>query len=129
MKVVYLDSSAIVKLVVDEAESAALRDFLAARATRLSCGLARVEVPRAVATLGSEACERAREIVAALDLIALDDRLLDAAGALRGELRSLDAIHVAAAREVGELLECLVTYDKRMAAAARALGLAVTVPV
>jgi predicted nucleic acid-binding protein len=127
--VVYLDSSAIVKLVVDETESAALRRFLSDRPARASCGLARVEVRRAVAPRGAEAMERARRAIARLDLVQLDDRLLDAAGALAtADLRSLDAIHVAAARQLGEDLECLVTYDGRMAAAATALGLTVAGP-
>lgn len=124
----YLDSSAIVKLVVREAESAALRRFLRSRRARASCGLARVEVPRAVAAEGAGAILRARQIVATLDLVQLDDALLDAAGQLAGELRSLDAIHVSAARELGEDLDCVVTYDRRLGAAAGAMGLAVAAP-
>lgn len=125
---VYLDSSAIVKLVVREAESVALRSFLRARVARASCALVRTEVPRAVAAGGPEVRERARRIVASLDLIALDDTLLDAAGDLSGELRSLDAIHVAAAQALGQDLECVVTYDRRMAAVATAVSLSVAAP-
>lgn len=116
------------KLVVREAESAALRDYLCERPQRASCGLARVEVPRAVAATGSAAIERARAIIGSLDLVRLDDRLLDAAAGLDGELRSLDAIHVAAAHSLGDDLECVVTYDRRMHAAAAAIGLAVVAP-
>ena len=59
----------------------------------------------------------------------LDDALLDAAGALDpGVLRSLDAIHLAAALTVAAQLEAVVTYDPRMAAAARLLGLRVSAP-
>lgn len=125
---VYLDSSAIVKLVVREAESAALRRFLRSRPERASCGLARVEVPRAVAAEGAAAILRARQIVATLDLVQLDDALLDAAGELAGTLRSFDAIHVSAARELGEDLDCVVTYDRRLGAAAGAIGLTVAAP-
>lgn len=125
---VYLDSSAIVKLVVVEAESSALTSFLRERSSRASCGLAPVEVPRAVAATGPSAIARAREIVATLDLIRLDDVLLDAAGVLAGDLRSLDAIHVAAARSLAEDLDCVVTYDRRMADAAARSGLAVHAP-
>jgi predicted nucleic acid-binding protein len=128
--VVYLDSSAIVKLVVREAESAALRRFLRDRPSRASCGLARVEVPRAVAARGPAAIDRARRVVISLDLVRLDDALLDAAGDLEpAELRSLDAIHVTAARELRQDLECVVTYDRRMAVAAEAIGLTVVAPV
>ena len=125
---VYLDSSAIVKLVVNEAESVALRRFLVSHTARTSCGLARVEVPRAVAPRGAAAIAIAQRIVAALDLVQLEDRLLDAAGRLAVGLRSLDAIHVAAAQHLGEDLDCVVTYDRRMAVAAEAMGMVVVSP-
>ena len=126
----YLDSSAIVKLVVREPESTALRDFLRRHGARASCGLARVEVPRAVAASGADAVMRARSVLAALLLVRLDDGLLDAAGQLAGpSLRSLDAmIHLAAAQLLEEDLTHVVTYDRRMGAAAEALGLAVASP-
>ncbi|MEJ7798283.1 MAG: type II toxin-antitoxin system VapC family toxin [Solirubrobacteraceae bacterium] len=126
---VYLDSSAIVKLVVSESESDALTGFLRGAAVGASCALARVEVLRAVAVQGPDAADRARRVLANLELIRLDDVLLDAAGMLGiAGLRSLDAIHVTAARQLGHDLECLVTYDRRMGAAAEALGLAVARP-
>jgi predicted nucleic acid-binding protein len=126
--VVYLDSSAIVKLVLHEAESLALRAFLDGHPKRSSCGLARTEVLRTVGPSAPGARERARRVVATLDLMQLDDALLDAAGELEGDLRSLDASHVAAARTLGQDLECLVTYDHRMAAAAESLGMMVVAP-
>jgi len=129
MSSLYLDSSAIVKLVVREAQSGALRRILRGHVSRVSCGLARTEVPRAVAAEGAAAREVAREILAGLQLMRLDDALLDAAGALEGEgLRSLDAIHLAAARRLGQDLAFVVTYDHRMAAAADAMGLPVASP-
>jgi predicted nucleic acid-binding protein len=76
-----------------------------------------------------QAVETARSIVANLDLVALDDALLDAAAAIEAaDLRSLDAIHVAAARQLGQELECLLTYDRRMAVAGAALGMTVIGP-
>lgn len=125
---VYLDASALVKLVVPEAESAGLARFLAARPERGSSALARVEVPRAVWPHGAAARARAARLVRRLDLLALDDALLDEAAGLAGYLRSLDAIHVAAAGRLGPDLEALVTYDGRMRSAARALGLPVSAP-
>lgn len=117
------------KLIVCEPESDALRRFLLGRIGLTSCALARVEVLRAVVREGAAATDRARGILVGLDLIALDDALLDAAGELQlDELRSLDAIHLAAARELGADLEMVVTYDHRMGAAARALGIAVAAP-
>lgn len=126
---VYLDSSALVKLVVDEPESRALRTYLRREPERLSCGLARTEVLRAVRPLGPAAVEKARRLLRSINLVRLDDTLLDAAGLLEPfSLRSLDAIHLAAAQLVAPTLHALVTYDRRMADAASALGFAVEAP-
>jgi predicted nucleic acid-binding protein len=128
--VIYLDSSALVKLVVREPESAALRGYLRADPERASCALARVEVIRAVRPQGPAAVARARRLLRRLDLLALDDELLDRAAALdRAVLRSLDAIHLAAAQTLTDAITAVVTYDHRMAAAAAALGLPVVAPV
>lgn len=128
-RVVYLDSSALVKLVVEEPESVALSDHLRDQPIRASCALARVEVARAVAPHGEPATARCRRLLARIALLALDDALLDAAASLNGStLRSLDAIHLAAACAFGDELGEIVTYDVRMADAARGLGLAVTAP-
>lgn len=129
MGVVYLDSSALVKLVVPEAESRALRAYLRREVTRLSCGLARTEVIRAVRPLGPATLATARQVLRRIDLIALDDALLDAAGMMEPlGLRSLDAIHLAAAHLVAHELRAVVTYDRRMIEAAGLLGLAVATP-
>jgi predicted nucleic acid-binding protein len=84
--VVYLDSSAIVKLVIAERESAALRRYLRKEPDRASCALARFEVIRAVRTHGARATTRARRLLRRLDLVQLDDELLDSAAALDGLL-------------------------------------------
>ncbi|MFQ5666187.1 MAG: type II toxin-antitoxin system VapC family toxin [Candidatus Binatia bacterium] len=126
---VYLDSSALVKLVVREPESTALRRFLRRHPRRVACALARAEVPRAVLHLGPAALARAREVLRRLDLIQIDDSLLDAAGRIEPQvLRTLDAIHLAAARLLSSDLESVVTYDLRMADAARRLALPVEAP-
>lgn len=125
----YLDASAIVKLVVREAESAALRRALAPHEGLASCALVRTEVVRAARGHGGGAPVRARAVIGRLELVALDEALLDAAGLLGDPvLRTLDAIHLAAARVFGPELEQIVTYDVRMAAAATALGLPVIAP-
>jgi predicted nucleic acid-binding protein len=126
---VYLDSSALVKLVIAEPESTALRRYLRQEPGRASCELARVEVVRAVRSHGAAATTRARQLLRRLDLIQLDDELLDGAAALdAGVLRSLDAIHLAAARTLGDELTAVITYDERMAAAAGVLGLVAVSP-
>jgi predicted nucleic acid-binding protein len=127
--VVYLDSSALVKLVVAEPESAGLRRNLRGRPVRVSCALARVEVPRAVRAHGRAALQRAQQVLARIRLIRVDDTLLDAAASLDpGVLRSLDAIHLAAAQALGDSLRELVTYDARMAEAAALVGLPAASP-
>ncbi len=130
MSALYLDSSAFVKLVVEEAETAALRSFLANRdARRVSSALLRTESLRAVRHLGPEALATVREGLRRVDLIGMDDRILDAAGTLAPQvLRTLDAIHLATALAVGDDLEAIVTYDERMIEAARLLGLPTATP-
>lgn len=126
---VYLDSSALVKLVVLEPESRALRAYLRREPARISCGLARTEVLRSVRPLGPAAIEGARRLLRNIDLIRLDDALLDAAGMLEPVVvRSLDAIHLAAAQLVAPTLHAVVTYDRRMADAATSLGFTVAAP-
>lgn len=125
----YLDSSALVKLVAEERESASLRSALADARSRVSCTLARVEVVRAVRAKGPQAVRSARETLEGVELIELDTELLDLAAELDAPLRSLDAIHLAAAMELGDELEAIVTYDVQMARAATALGLPVISPV
>ena len=124
----YLDASALVKLVIREPESDALDAWLHAREAIASCALARTEVVRAALPSGRAALTRARRLLDEVELIRLDDELLDLAGELEPPLRSLDAIHLAAALELGDELEAVVTYDARMARAAEQLGLVVSAP-
>jgi predicted nucleic acid-binding protein len=127
--VLYLDSSALVKLVVAETESPALRRYLRAEPRRASCALARVEVICAVRPHGPAAVTRARRLLRRLALVQLDDELLDRAALLDGGvLRSLDALHLAAAQTLGDELSAVVTYDERMTTAAGLLGLAADAP-
>lgn len=126
----YLDSSAIVKLVIAEPESRALRTHLRRRRPLVSSALARTEVLRALLPAGEIALSRGREALRRLDLIRISDRVLDAAGVLEpAQVRSLDAIHLATAQLLGEDLRQVITYDDRMADAARSLGLKTTSPM
>lgn len=128
----YLDSSALVKLVQPERESKALRGFLRRNRAehRVTSALARVEVIRAVSGGGAEAIAHARRLLARIDQIGLDVGLLDAAALLSpgATRRSLDAIHLQSARELGADLRAVVTYDERMKAAAAAVGLPIEAP-
>ena len=102
MPVIYLDSSAIVKLAVREPESDALRHYLRSRRPRVSSVLARTEVMRALLDKGEPARKAGRRALADLDLLRVDNRVLDLAGGLLPfELRTLDAIHLPTARRLG----------------------------
>jgi predicted nucleic acid-binding protein len=129
MRATYLDSSAVVKLVVAEPESAALRTHLRRRRPLVSSALARTEVLRALLPAGEIALSRAHEMLRRLDLVRINDRVLDAAGILQpAQVRSLDAIHLATTQLLGEDLGQVITYDDRMADAARSLGLKIIAP-
>jgi predicted nucleic acid-binding protein len=125
----YVDSSAIVKLVVREPETAALRRYLRRRRPLVSSALARTEVARALLPLGPEVVVRGQEVLTRFDLARVNDRVLTAGGSmLPANIRSLDAIHLATAQQLGADLARIVTYDERMSRAARTLGFAVAAP-
>jgi len=130
VKALYLDSSAFVKVVVEEPESRALRAFLSRRrARRVSSALLRTEALRAVRHLGPEVLAAVRAALRRVDLVGIDDRILDAAGILEpGIVRTLDAVHLATALALGDDLDRVVTYDDRMAEGAALLGLATLTP-
>ncbi len=128
MTFAYLDTSAFVKTILEEPESSRLEGWLRSRPDRASSALLRTEMIRAVRADGPSAITKARAALRTLRLIELDDRLLDAAGDLPVEVRSLDAIHLAAALALGPDLGQIVTYDLRMQAAAEQLGLDVAAP-
>jgi uncharacterized protein len=124
----YLDTSAFIKLVRSEPESAALRRELAG-SELLSSALLSVEGRRAARRYGELASKRARAALMAITLIPLDQPLLDVAAELDPiELRSLDALHLATAVSLGEDLGRLYCYDARLGEAARALGIKVVQP-
>ena len=127
--VAYIDSSALVKLVIPEPESAALRDELSQWDRHVSSALARVEVVRACARVDPKARGTAERVVRALDLIAVEEALLDEAARISPvELRSLDAIHLASALLLGDALGVAIAYDERMLQALDASGLATASP-
>jgi uncharacterized protein len=125
----YIDSSALVKLVIPEPESAALRAELARWERHVSSALVRVEVVRACARVDARARGIAEEVVRALDLVAVDDELLDRAARVDpSALRSLDAIHVASALLVSDGLGVVIAYDERLTQAMTAVGLPTAAP-
>jgi predicted nucleic acid-binding protein len=128
---VYLDASAIVKLIVPEAETAVLMSTLAAWPDRVSSVVARVEVHRALRRAGASPSQRVRAeaVLAGLVLVRLDEPILSAAVAFRGpHLRALDAIHLATALSLGDDPEAFLVYDAKLARAAAKQRLQVAHP-
>jgi predicted nucleic acid-binding protein len=131
---IYFDSCALVKLLVTEAETAALQEYLATKASvpQVTAELARAEVVRVVRRAAPKDLAlhaAAAELVDRLDQVALARELLDEAGNVADpHVRTLDAIHLAAALRLAEALTAFVTYDHRLAAAARSVGLPVQAP-
>jgi len=129
MPATYLDSSALVKLAIEEPESGALRAHLRRRKILVSSALARTEVLRALLLEGEEGVARGRAVLGRIELIRVNDRLLTAAGLLQTpDVRSLDAIHLATAQELGSDLSQVISYDERMVEAAKGLGLKTASP-
>jgi len=126
----YLDASAALKLVMREPETPALSRALTHWRKMASSALLRVEVVRAVRRAGLPGfLGEARRQLADIYLIGLDNDVLERAAVLDPtSVRSLDAIHLAAALSLGAELGALLTYDERMSAAAQALGLPVSSP-
>jgi predicted nucleic acid-binding protein len=128
-RLTYVDSSAIVKLVVAEPESRALRRYVARRQPLVSSALARTEVARALLPSGADAVARGEEALRRIQLLRINDRVVREAGRIQpAGLRSLDAIHLASARAMGTSVRQIVTYDERMAEAAESGGLSVVSP-
>lgn len=129
MLAVYLDSSALVKLAVREPDTDALRKHLRRRRLWVSSALSRTEVLRALLPGGEDALVAGRGVLARCDLVRVNDRILNLAGTLAPPgLRSLDAIHLATAERLRTEISEILTYDVRMADAARALGYNVATP-
>ncbi len=127
----YLDTSALVKLIVDEPESAALRRYLAdiLTDTLFTAALTRTELVRAARRINTAAVTEARRALSGIATVTVTPTILDAAANLDPPLlRSLDAIHLATALRAGGDLRAVVTYDTRMAEAAAALAIPVAVP-
>jgi predicted nucleic acid-binding protein len=128
-RLTYVDSSALVKLAIAEPESAALRRYLSRREPLVSSALARTEMTRALMQSGPAAMARGEQVLRHIELVRVNDRVLSDAGRMQpAELRSLDAIHLASALQLGSALRQIVTYDGRMADAAQARGWAVAAP-
>jgi predicted nucleic acid-binding protein len=129
--VIYLDSSALVKLAVNEPETAALTSFIATRADQalVSSPLHRAEVLRAIWRAEPGALPRAQRMIRRVSLVTLSHDLLDNAATLPpGELSTTAAIHLASALALKRDLTAFVCYDKQLLDAAESAGLPVASP-
>lgn len=126
----YLDTSALVKLVVAETESQALMAWLAETGDEwVSSDLARTELLRVTRRAAPELLLRARQVLDSVTLVDVTTHVYEAAARIEPvALRTLDAIHLAAAIDLGDDLEAIVTYDDRLAHAAAANGIPTAAP-
>ena len=126
----YLDTSAAVKLVVAESGTGALMAWMADREDDLvSSDLLRTELLRATRRGAPHAMPRARAVLDSLTLLTVPTSTFERAADLDPDLlRSLDALHLAAALELGDQLNGFVTYDDRLARSARLHAITVIAP-
>lgn len=127
----YLDSSALVKLIVNEPESAALNRWLADQPNlvRVSSAMIRVEVPRAAWRTDPAALPDSYRVIRQIVEVELSDEVLGrAAGVRPPALRAYDAVHLASALTLRRELTAFVAYDKRLLAAAQDAGLPTASP-
>lgn len=126
----YLDTSALVKLVVSEAESDALLAWLTkTEGDWVSSDLARTELLRAVRRVVPDRVVRAREVLDSITLVRITTQIFEEASRLGpAALRTLDGIHLAAALDLGDDLDAIVTYDDGLNEAAAANGVVTTAP-
>jgi len=123
----YVDSSALVKLFKTEDESDAISAAVTEWPALVSADLLDVEVMRVGRACGLQ--REAQAMIDAVGLVPMSDSIRQRAGRIgQPELRTLDAIHLAAAVAAGEELSGVVTYDGRMADAAQGLGLVTLAP-
>jgi hypothetical protein len=118
-----------VKLPLGEPERDALVRELKRWDGHASSALLTVEAVRACARYGPAAAEQARAGLSSIALLPVDEGVLwQAANLEPAGLRSLDALHLATALSLGSDLGVVLTYDERLADAARGLGLPVASP-
>ena len=124
----YVDASALVKLVLDEAESMAMNRWYVEAERLVTSRVGHVETVRAASRRDHDPARRDR-VLAGVEVYELNAGVAGIAAGLQSALlRTLDAIHIATALALGPELDAFVTYDDRLAEAARAVGLPVVRP-
>ncbi|WP_217178858.1 type II toxin-antitoxin system VapC family toxin [Streptomyces sp. AC495_CC817] len=119
---IYLDTSAAAKLLIDEAESDAVADLFAQGAEFVSSRLLAVELA-AIVDRRLIAPQDVQQVIDRVALVSLDDDIADAAVTLRSGLRTLDALHLATALRLGAAVDGILTFDLELRARAHSHGL------
>lgn len=128
-RLAYLDTSAYVKLPLEEAGHEGLRSELSRWDGYVSSMLLGVEAIRACSRYGSDRAKDARAWLEGVALLPLDDAVIDTATALSPPtLRSLDALHLATALSIRAEIGAFFTYDQRLAEAAADHGFPIIHP-
>ena len=126
---IYLDASALVTLVTGHPYARELREFLV-RVPEMPMGTSTVGFIETVRTLDRAGSypTAMTDLLASFTEILVTDEIRDAAAHLPGAVRTLDAVHIASAQAIGDVLAHLVSYDKRMLDVAHSLGIPVAAP-
>ncbi|MGH9089963.1 MAG: type II toxin-antitoxin system VapC family toxin [Acidimicrobiales bacterium] len=129
---IYLDTSALLKILFHERESGVLARWLTSRADvpKVSSELCQVEAVRACRRIDEGAVPSAVRLLSGLDLVPITKEIIERAALVGApSLRSLDAIHLASALLLRADLSSFVAYDRRLQEAAEAENLAVVAPI
>jgi predicted nucleic acid-binding protein len=129
-RLIYLDSSALIKLIFEEPETSSLQEFFGAHPAAATSSVTQIEVLRTVGRVGDDMVTReARGVLERIHVIRLDDSVLEiATTVVPPTLRSLDAIQLASALSIRLQLAGMVVYDRKLARAAETAGLTVFAP-
>ncbi|WP_404474377.1 type II toxin-antitoxin system VapC family toxin [Microbacterium aerolatum] len=119
---IYLDTSAAAKAVLDEADSPAVRRLFADGTDFVSSTLLAVEL-HAVVDRRFVQPDAVHEVIGRVALVSLGDDITTAAINLHSGLRTLDALHLATALRLGSAITGILTFDKELAGAAEQRGL------
>jgi len=125
--VIYVDTSALVKLVIPETESASMREYVTD--TLVTSALTAAELRRTVRRMAPHLMVEAEQVLGQVTQLSIDADVLRSAGGLDPlSLRTLDAIHLATALRVRDELDAFVAYDSRLLEAARLAGIPTASP-
>lgn len=128
---IYLDPTALMRLISKHPETAALRDYLHTHTNSIwfTSAFTRIELVRAAAPLGDDAVDHADHILSGLDTVTITDHFLHQSAHLNpAPPQILDAVHITAALTAGNHLRAFLTYDPERATAARAHNIAALAP-